>query len=101
MGFFLRRSYFRLKICFCISRTGIFYAHSFKANVIFFDAQPASSEPWTKEIWDYDYRTNIYHTLKKNPLKLSDLQDFIVCYQPQNRHKRTETYHAETNPEGF
>jgi len=48
----------------------------------------------------YDYRTNIHHTLKKNPLKLEDLQDFISCYNPQNRHKRTETYHPETNPEG-
>jgi len=79
--------------------TGIFYAHGVKANVIFFDAKPASSEPWTKEIWYYDYRTNVHHTLKKNPLKLSDLQDFIECYNPENRHKREET-HSENNPDG-
>lgn len=80
--------------------TGIFYAHGVKANVIFFDAKPAASEPWTKEIWYYDYRTNVHHTLKKNPLKLSDLKDFIECYNPTNRHKRTETFNAETNPDG-
>jgi len=80
--------------------TGIFYANGVKANVVFFDAKAASKEPWTAAIWYYDYRTNIHHTLKKNPLKLEDLQDFINCYQPENRHKRTETFNSETNPEG-
>lgn len=80
--------------------TGIFYAQGVKANVIFFDAQPASKEPWTKEIWYYDYRTNIHHTLKKNPLKQDDLKEFIACYNPSNRHKRKETFNAEKNPEG-
>jgi type I restriction enzyme M protein len=47
-----------------------------------------------------DYRTNIHHTLKKNPLKLSDLQEFITCYSSSNRHKRVETCHAVDNPEG-
>jgi type I restriction enzyme M protein len=80
--------------------TGIFYANGVKANVVFFDAKPSAKEPWTKEIWYYDYRTNIHHTLKKNPLKLDDLQVFIECYNPENRFKRSETYHAETNPDG-
>jgi type I restriction enzyme M protein len=80
--------------------TGIFYANGVKANVVFFDAKPSAKDPWTKEIWYYDYRTNVHHTQKKNPLKLDDLQDFINCYQPNNRHKRTETFNAETNPEG-
>ena len=80
--------------------TGIFYAQGVKANVIFFDAKPAGKKAWTKETWIYDYRTNIHHTLKKNPLKLDDLKDFITCYNPTNRHKRKEIYHAETTPEG-
>lgn len=80
--------------------TGIFYANGVKANVLFFDGKPSSKEPWTKEVWVYDYRTNIHHTLKKNPLKLEDLRDFITLYQAENIHKRTETYHPETNPEG-
>lgn len=80
--------------------TGIFYANGVKANVVFFDAKPSAKDPWTKEIWYYDYRTNVHHTLKKNPLKLEDLQDFINCYHPGNRHTRIETFNAETNPEG-
>lgn len=80
--------------------TGIFYANGVKANVLFWDAKPASKDPWTKEVWVYDYRTNVHHTLKKNPLKLEDLKDFIDLYQASNRNKRKETYHPETNPEG-
>lgn len=80
--------------------TGIFYAQGVKANVIFFDNKPASKNPWTKEVWVYDHRTNIHHTLKKNPLELDDLKDFISCYNPSNRFKRKEAYHAGTNPEG-
>jgi type I restriction enzyme M protein len=80
--------------------TGIFYKQGVKANVLFFDNKPASKEPWTKEIWFYDFRTNLKFSLKKNPLRFEDLQDFIRCYNPTNINKRTETYHPETNPEG-
>ncbi len=79
--------------------TGIFYANGVKANVIFFDNKPAGKESWTKEIWIYDYRTNIHHTLKRNQLALEDMRDFITCYNPKNRHKRKETW-SEANPEG-
>ncbi|MDD4128023.1 MAG: SAM-dependent DNA methyltransferase, partial [Methanomicrobium sp.] len=41
--------------------------------------------------WIYDLRTNIHFTLKENPLSLENLKDFIKCYNPQNRHKRSET----------
>ena len=68
--------------------------------MIFFDNKPASKSAQTKEIWIYDYRTNISHTLKKNPLKFEDLSDFVQCYAPKNIHKRKELYDAETNPEG-
>ncbi len=79
--------------------TGIFYANGVKANVIFFDNKPAGKEIWTKEVWVYDYRTNIHHTLKRNQLALDDLKDFIACYNPKNRHKRKETW-SEANPDG-
>ncbi|OYZ32103.1 MAG: hypothetical protein B7X89_10835 [Sulfuricurvum sp. 17-40-25] len=79
--------------------TGIFYKPGVKANVLFFDNKPASKNPWTKEIWIYDFRTNIHFTPKKNPMKFTDLKDFIKCYNPTNRDKREETY-SETNPEG-
>jgi type I restriction enzyme M protein len=71
--------------------TGIFYAQGVKANVIFFDNKPAAKEPWTKEIWIYDYRTNIKHTLKTTTLKYENLTDFVKCYNPENRFKRRET----------
>jgi len=79
--------------------TGIFYANGVKANVLFFDNKPASKKPWTKEVWIYDYRTNIHHTLKKSPLRLTDLSEFIACYNPANRHDRKETWSEET-PDG-
>jgi type I restriction enzyme M protein len=84
--------------------TGIFYANGVKANVLFFDGKPSSKDPWTKEVWVYDYRTNIHHTLKKNPLKLEDLRDFITLYNSDNINKRKETYNADpstgSGPEG-
>lgn len=80
--------------------TGIFYAQGVKANVLFFDNRAASKDAATKEVWYYDYRTNIHHTLKRNPLRLENLREFIDCYRPGNRHKRTETWHPKKNPEG-
>ncbi len=80
--------------------TGIFYAQGVKANVLFFDNHPASKTPWTREVWFYDYRTNVHHTLKKKPLRFEDLQDFISCYNPANRQNRQETWHESDNPEG-
>ena len=71
--------------------TGIFYAQGVKANVIFFDNKPASKDAWTKEVWIYDLRTNIHFTLKTQQMKFEDLQDFIKCYNPANRHKRKES----------
>lgn len=61
---------------------GIFYKQGAKANVFFFDNKPASKNAQTKETWFYDFRTNIHFTLKKNPLRLEDLKDFIDCYNP-------------------
>ena len=79
--------------------TGIFYKPGVKANVIFFDKKPASPEMQTKEIWIYDFRTNVHFTLKQHPMADGDLEDFIACYNPANRHDRHETW-SEENPEG-
>ena len=80
--------------------TGVFYAQGVKANVIFFDNREASPNPWTKQVWYYDYRTNIHHTLKKKPMRYEDLSDFVSCYNPQNRHKRKATWDVKDTPEG-
>ena len=79
--------------------TGIFYKPGVKANVIFFDKRPASSETQTKDVWIYDFRTNMHFTLKKHPMTYEDLEDFIQCYHPENRYERAETWSTE-NPDG-
>jgi type I restriction enzyme M protein len=71
--------------------TGVFYAQGVKANVLFFERKPASETPWTKTLWIYDLRTNQHFTLKTNPLKREDLDDFVRCYNPANRHARKQT----------
>ncbi|MBV9279797.1 MAG: N-6 DNA methylase, partial [Chloroflexi bacterium] len=79
--------------------TGIFYAQGVKANVLFFDNRPASATPWTRELWVYDLRTNMHFTLKQNPLRRSDLDDFVACYNPDDRHARRPTW-TDDNPDG-
>jgi type I restriction enzyme M protein len=71
--------------------TGIFYAQGVKANVLFFDRKPASETPWTRTLWIYDLRTNKHFTLKTNTLVRADLDDFVSCYKPENRHQRSES----------
>jgi len=71
--------------------TGIFYAQGVKANVLFFDRKPAREQPWTEKLWIYDLRTNKHFTLKENPLRREDLDEFVACYNPKNRHERTES----------
>ena len=71
--------------------TGIFYAQGVKANVIFFERRPGAAQAHTRELWVYDMRTNQRFTLKQNPLTRTHLDDFVKCYNPDNRHQRTET----------
>jgi hypothetical protein len=42
----------------------------------------ASETPWTKKLWIYDLRTNKHFTLKTNPLKREDLDEFVQLYNP-------------------
>jgi type I restriction enzyme M protein len=71
--------------------TGVFYAQGVKANVLFFDKKPGREEPWTRELWIYDLRTNQHFTLKQNPLTSEALADFIMAYNPDHRHARVES----------
>lgn len=79
--------------------TGIFYAQGVKANVLFFDKKRHSKKQGTDSIWFYDYRTNIHHTPKKNPLNFESLKDFVECYITENTKKRVESW-SEENPNG-
>jgi hypothetical protein len=72
--------------------TGLFYAQGVKANVIFFDRKPASETTWTRKLWIYDLRTSKHFTLKTNPLKRADLDEFVRLYNPANRHERKATW---------
>jgi len=78
--------------------TGLFYAQGVKANVLFFARKPASETPWTKKLWIYDLRTNMHFTLKTNPLKREDLDEFVKCYNPANRHERKPTWSSSSSP---
>ena len=71
--------------------TGIFYAQGVKANVLFFRRREGAEQAWTRELWVYDLRTNKHFTLKQNPLNRADLDDFVSCFYPGNRHRRQES----------
>jgi type I restriction enzyme M protein len=71
--------------------TGVFYAQGVKANVLFFDRKPGSTDPWTQRLWIYDLRTNMHITQKTNPLNYESLQDFISSYNPDNIRNRKES----------
>ena len=43
---------------------------------------PIHRSAWTDEIWFYDYRTNIHHTLKKKPLRDDALGDLDNLPEP-------------------
>ena len=103
--------------------TGIFYAQGVKANVLFFDRKPGASDPWTRTVWVYDLRTNKHFTLKTRTMtragavvilrpsaaarrrraqtseRRSDLDEFVECYRPGERHLRKPTW-SEQTPDG-
>lgn len=74
--------------------TGIFYAGGVKTNVLFFEKGEK-----TKDIWVYDYRTGIKHTMATKPMTRADLDDFVSCYCSGHMEDRKETY-SEENPNG-
>lgn len=76
--------------------TGIFYAQGVNANILFFDKMKPSKKPNRNEVWFYDYRTNVHHTPKKNPLTFESLLPFVECYK---QSKRIETW-GKDNPQG-
>ena len=73
--------------------TGIFYAQGVKANVLFFQKGAA-----TKNVWYYDYRTGIKHTLATKPMQRQHLDDFVACYKADDPQSRTETERFKCYP---
>ena len=74
--------------------TGIFYANGVKTNVLFFE----KGEP-TKDIWVYDYRTGIKHTMATKPMTRANLSEFVECYCSGHMKDRKSTY-TDDNPNG-
>ena len=70
--------------------TGIFYANGVKTNVLFFE----KGKP-TEDIWVYDYRTGIKHTMATKPMTRANLDDFVACYCSGHMQDRTPTYSAD------
>ena len=74
--------------------TGIFYANGVKTNVLFFEKGKS-----TEDIWVYDYRIGIKHTLVQKPLTREHLDDFVSCYCSGHMQDRIPTY-SEENQNG-
>ena len=74
--------------------TGIFYANGVKTNVLFFEKGEE-----TKDIWVYDYRTGIKHTMATKPMTREHLNEFVECFCSGHIEDRTPTYSKE-NPNG-
>ena len=74
--------------------TGIFYANGVKTNVLFFEKGKS-----TEDIWVYDYRTGVKHTMATKPMTRANLDDFVACYCSGHMQDRISTYSSE-NPNG-
>ena len=70
--------------------TGIFYANGVKTNVLFFEKGKS-----TEDIWVYDYRTGIKHTMATKPMTRANLDDFVACYCSGHMQDRTPTYSSD------
>ena len=70
--------------------TGIFYANGVKTNVLFFQ----KGTP-TEDIWVYDYRTGVKHTMATKPMTRANLDDFVACYCSGHMQDRVPTYSTD------
>lgn len=60
--------------------------------MLFFDKKPAAEQSWSQKLWVYDFRTNMHFTLKQNPLRRADLDDFVRSYRMgKDRSERVES----------
>ena len=70
--------------------TGIFYANGVKTNVLFFE----KGKP-TEDMWVYDYRTGVKHTMATKPMTRANLDDFVACYCSGHMQDRVPTYSSD------
>jgi type I restriction enzyme M protein len=69
--------------------TGLFYAQGVKSNVLFFDRIPRAASD-RHELWVYDLRSDNRFSLKTNPLRRADLDDFVRMYRSRTEETRHE-----------
>ena len=80
--------------------TGIFYAQGVKANVLFFDRKPASADALdARRSGSTTSAPTCTSRSRPTRCKRADLDEFVACYHPANRHERTPTW-SRDNPDG-
>ncbi len=57
-------------------------------DVLFFQRGAGGEAAATRGRWIYDLRTNQHFTLKANPLQRHHLDDFVACYNTDDRSQR-------------
>ncbi len=73
---------------------GLFTKTNARSNVLFLDrvVPRPDGKAVTEKTWIYDLRTDRHFSAVLNPLRRTDLDDFVKCYCPgQNRASRTAT----------
>ena len=60
-------------------------------DALFFQRGAGGEAAATRGRWIYDLRTNQHFTLKANPLQRHHLDDFVACYNTDDRSQRAET----------
>lgn len=73
--------------------------HLHEAIFTAFDRKPPQEKPWTKNPWVYDLRTSRHFTLKQNPIRRSDFEEFVELFKPGAMHKWRPTWN-ESDPDG-
>lgn len=63
--------------------TGLFYAQGVKSNVLFFDRDTRLSTGRDR-LWVYDLRSENRFSLKTNPLRRTDLDEFVRLYHTRD-----------------
>ncbi|MEC0694177.1 class I SAM-dependent DNA methyltransferase [Bacillus atrophaeus] len=66
--------------------TGIFYAQGVKTNVLFF-TRGTTDQDNTKDVWVYDFRTNMTSFGKRNQLTMAHFENFMRAYVAEDRSK--------------
>ena len=67
--------------------------------MLFFDRKPASETPWTKTCGSTTCAPTRTSPSRPTRSPASDLDEFVACYHPENRHERQATW-SEEQPDG-